>query len=177
MYACVCVCASTTTPRFDSHDLSSSFFLRTRRAKSAVTNSTCRGNSWRREPFCHPRQIEISDALSLPFSPFTLSFPPSPSSFRSFPFHLLSSASGAFVSEDISESLGQIDIPAFKVDRIPILMLARAIRSVLYTLVLYKLKRNHRSHQFSNLRVFHRSFETRYYYLTSRFYRQLFLEA
>lgn len=74
----VCVCASTTTPRFDSHDLSSSFFLRTRRAKSAVTNSTCRGNSWRREPFCHPRQIEISDALSLPFSPFTLSFPPPP---------------------------------------------------------------------------------------------------
>lgn len=52
-------------------------------------------------------------------------------------------------------------------------MLARAIRSVLYTLVLYKLKRNHRSHQFSNLRVFHRSLETRYY-LTSRFYRQLF---
>lgn len=85
MYACVCVCASTTTPRFDSHDLSSSFFLRTRRAKSAVTNSTCRGNSWRREPFCHPRQIEISDALSLPFSPFTLSFPPSPPPSALFP--------------------------------------------------------------------------------------------
>lgn len=108
-----------------------------------------------------------------PFLPIYPLFPSLPPSFRSFPFHLLSSASGAFVSEDISESLGQIDISAFKVDRIPILMLARAIRSVLYMLVLYKLKRNHRSHQFSNLRVFHRSFETRYY-LTSRFYRQLF---